>query len=90
MRQTTDDPYVRSDITPLSAKVEGYVRRVPVNDFQQAAWLNTGLTHDWVGDDFLQSDLLLGRASPRRGESHGKAAHRKGMPPLAFTVRMRP
>ena len=35
VRQTTDDTYVRSDITPLSAKVEGYVRRVPVNDFQQ-------------------------------------------------------
>ncbi len=35
VRQTTDDAYLRSDITPLSAKVEGYVRRVPVNDFQQ-------------------------------------------------------
>jgi membrane fusion protein, multidrug efflux system len=35
VRQTTDDAYVRSDITSLSAKVEGYVRRVPVNDFQQ-------------------------------------------------------
>jgi membrane fusion protein (multidrug efflux system) len=33
-RQTTDDAYVRGDITPLSAKVEGYVRRVPINDFQ--------------------------------------------------------
>jgi membrane fusion protein (multidrug efflux system) len=35
VRQTTDDAYARSDITPLSAKIEGYVRRVPVNDFQQ-------------------------------------------------------
>jgi membrane fusion protein (multidrug efflux system) len=35
IRQTTDDAYARSDITPLSAKIEGYVRRVPVNDFQQ-------------------------------------------------------
>jgi membrane fusion protein (multidrug efflux system) len=34
-RQTTDDAYLRSDITPLSAKIEGYVRRVPVNDFEQ-------------------------------------------------------
>jgi membrane fusion protein (multidrug efflux system) len=33
-RQTTDDAYVRADITPLSAQVEGYVRRVPVQDFQ--------------------------------------------------------
>jgi membrane fusion protein (multidrug efflux system) len=35
VRQSTDDAYVRGDITPLSAKIEGYVRRVPVNDFQQ-------------------------------------------------------
>jgi membrane fusion protein (multidrug efflux system) len=33
-RQVTDDAYVRADITPLSAKVEGYVRRVAVSDFQ--------------------------------------------------------
>jgi membrane fusion protein, multidrug efflux system len=33
VRQTTDDAYLRSDITPLSAKIEGYIRRVPVNDF---------------------------------------------------------
>jgi membrane fusion protein (multidrug efflux system) len=35
VRQVTDDAYVRGDITPLSAKVEGYVRRVPVDDFQR-------------------------------------------------------
>jgi membrane fusion protein (multidrug efflux system) len=33
-RQVTDDAYVRGDITPLSDKVEGYVRQVPVADFQ--------------------------------------------------------
>jgi membrane fusion protein (multidrug efflux system) len=35
VRQTTDDAYVRGDITPLSAKVEGYVRSVAVTDFQE-------------------------------------------------------
>src|SRR3984893_7449296 len=35
VRQVTDDAYVRGDITPLSAKVEGYVRRVAVADFQR-------------------------------------------------------
>ncbi len=34
-RQTTDDAYVRADITPLSAKVEGIVREVPVTDYQR-------------------------------------------------------
>ena len=33
-RQTTDDAYVRGDITPLSAQIEGYVSRVSVSDFQ--------------------------------------------------------
>jgi membrane fusion protein (multidrug efflux system) len=35
VRQVTDDAYVRGDITPLSAKVEGYVRRVAVDDFER-------------------------------------------------------
>ena len=35
VRQTTDDAYVRGDITPVSAKVEGYVTNVPVTDFQE-------------------------------------------------------
>jgi membrane fusion protein (multidrug efflux system) len=34
-RQTTNDAYVRGDVTPLSAQVEGYVRNVAVNDFQR-------------------------------------------------------
>ncbi len=35
VRQITDDAYVRGDITPLSAKVEGYVTRVAVDDFDR-------------------------------------------------------
>jgi membrane fusion protein (multidrug efflux system) len=34
-RQTTDDAYVRGDVTPLSAQVDGYVRKVAVDDFQR-------------------------------------------------------
>jgi membrane fusion protein (multidrug efflux system) len=34
-RQTTDDAYVRGNVTPLSAQVDGYVRHVPVDDFQR-------------------------------------------------------
>lgn len=32
--QTTDDAYLTGDLTPLSAKVSGYVARVNVTDFQ--------------------------------------------------------
>jgi membrane fusion protein, multidrug efflux system len=35
VRQTTDDAYVRGDVTPLSAQVDGYVTKVPVDDFQR-------------------------------------------------------
>jgi membrane fusion protein, multidrug efflux system len=33
--QTTDDAYLQADLTPLAAKSQGYVRRVPVQDFQK-------------------------------------------------------
>src|SRR5271166_4222995 len=33
--QTTDDAYLQSDLTPLAAKVAGYVRDVPVQDFDR-------------------------------------------------------
>jgi membrane fusion protein, multidrug efflux system len=33
--QTTDDAYLQADLTPLAAKSPGYVRSVPVKDFQR-------------------------------------------------------
>jgi len=35
--QTTDDAYLQTDLTPLSAQVSGYVRSVPVDDFDHVA-----------------------------------------------------
>src|ERR1700746_47880 len=35
VRQVTDDAYVKGDLTPLSAKVDGYVRHVTVEGFQR-------------------------------------------------------
>jgi membrane fusion protein (multidrug efflux system) len=35
VEQVTDDAYVRGDITPLSTKVAGIVRKVSVSDYQQ-------------------------------------------------------
>ena len=32
--QSTDDAYLQSDLTPIAARVAGYVRAVPVEDFQ--------------------------------------------------------
>ncbi len=33
--QTTDDAYLQSDLTPIAAKVSGYVRAMPVQDFER-------------------------------------------------------
>jgi membrane fusion protein (multidrug efflux system) len=33
--QTTDDAYLQSDLTPIAAKVAGYVRAMPVQDFER-------------------------------------------------------
>jgi membrane fusion protein (multidrug efflux system) len=33
--QTTDDAYLHADLTPLAAKVPGYVHDIPVRDFQK-------------------------------------------------------
>jgi membrane fusion protein, multidrug efflux system len=33
--QTTDDAYLQSDLTPIAAKVAGYVRSMPVQDFER-------------------------------------------------------
>src|SRR5580704_16884838 len=33
--QTTDDAYVQSDLTPIAAKVPGYLTAMPVADFER-------------------------------------------------------
>jgi membrane fusion protein, multidrug efflux system len=35
VQQSTDDAYLQADVTPLAAKNAGYVRSVPVQDFQR-------------------------------------------------------
>src|SRR5580693_8743806 len=33
--QTTNDAYLQADLTPISAKVTGYVRELPIEDFER-------------------------------------------------------
>ena len=48
--QATDDAYLQSDLTPIAAKVTGYVRRVPVQDFER---VRAGeLIAELVDDDY--------------------------------------
>jgi membrane fusion protein (multidrug efflux system) len=48
--QSTDDAYLQSDLTPIAAKVPGYVRSVPVQDFDH---VHAGqLVAEIVDDDY--------------------------------------
>ncbi len=33
-RQSTDDAYLQSDLTPIAAHVAGYIREMPVQDYR--------------------------------------------------------
>jgi membrane fusion protein (multidrug efflux system) len=81
--QTTDDAYVRGDLTPLSAKVEGYVRKVPVNDFEH---VKAGeLVLEIVDDDYkarvaqAEADVAAAEAAidnikSRKAQQHAQIA----------------
>jgi membrane fusion protein (multidrug efflux system) len=49
-RQSTDDAYLQSDLTPIAAKVSGYVRGMPVQDYER---VHAGqLLVELVDDDY--------------------------------------
>lgn len=55
--QSTDDAYLQSDLTPIAAKVSGYVRSMPVQDFQRVA--PGQLLAEIVDDDYKASVAQL-------------------------------
>ena len=77
VRQVTDDAYVRGDITPLSAQVEGYVRRVPVDDFQRVK--KGEVLVEIEDDDYrarvaqAEADLLAANAQSRGIEAEARS-----------------
>ncbi len=58
--QTTDDAYLQADLTPLSAKVPGYVRAVPVQDFDHVA---AGQTIVEIVDDDYRAAVAQAEAN---------------------------
>ena len=55
--QSTDDAYLQADLTPIAAKVPGYVRAVPVQDY---ARVRAGQLLAQVSDDDYRA--LVGQA----------------------------
>ena len=79
IRQVSDDAYVRGDITPLSAHVEGYVRRVPVDDFQRVK--EGDVLVEIEDDDYrarvaqAEADLLSAQAAIENLKARKAAQH---------------
>jgi membrane fusion protein (multidrug efflux system) len=80
-RQVTDDAYVRGDITPLSAKVDGYIHSVPVGDFQvvKAGDLLVEIEHEdyrahvaQAYADLLAAEAAVGNLKARKDLQHAQ------------------
>jgi membrane fusion protein (multidrug efflux system) len=60
LHQTTDDAYLTSDITPISAKVPGYLRLVPVQDY---AHVRAGQMIAQIVDDDYRASVAQAEAA---------------------------
>jgi membrane fusion protein (multidrug efflux system) len=58
--QTTDDAYLQSDITPIAARVAGYVRSVPVQDFDH---VRAGQLIAQIADDDYRASVAQAEAN---------------------------
>ncbi|MGZ3276651.1 MAG: HlyD family secretion protein [Caulobacteraceae bacterium] len=62
----TDDAYLQSDVTPVSVKVAGYVRRVPVQDFER---VKAGQLVAEIVDDDYRAAVDLAQANLKSAEA---------------------
>src|ERR1700726_4098021 len=66
IEQVTDDAYVRGDITPLSTKVAGIVKKVPVSDYQQ---VHKGDLIAQLDDDDYKAQVAQASAAVEAGKA---------------------
>jgi membrane fusion protein (multidrug efflux system) len=65
--QSTDDAYLQSDLTPISAKVSGYVRAVSVEDFET---VRAGQTIVQLEDDDYRAEVAKAEAALEAAKAH--------------------
>ena len=65
--QSTDDAYLQADLTPITAKVPGYVRDVPVQDFQR---VRAGQLLAQIADDDYRATVAQGEAAAAQVETY--------------------
>src|SRR5271165_2371566 len=64
--QSTDDAYLHADLTPLAAKVPGYIRDIPVRDFQT---IKAGDLLVQIDDDDYRAELDQAEANVAAAEA---------------------
>src|SRR5271166_2166913 len=57
--QRTNDAYLQADLTPISAKVAGYVRELPIQDYER---VRTGQVLAQLVDDDYRAAVAQGEA----------------------------
>ena len=68
--QTTDDAYLQSDLTPISAKVAGYVRDLPISDYER---VHKGQVLARLVDDDYRAAVDRSQASILSAQAQGQA-----------------
>jgi membrane fusion protein (multidrug efflux system) len=68
--QTTDDAYLQSDLTPIAAKVPGYVREVPVDDFER---VRAGQVMAQIVDDDYRATVAQAEANVASAQAQAQA-----------------
>jgi multidrug resistance efflux pump len=61
--QSTDDAFLQSDLTPIASKIAGYIRALPVQDFDR---VHAGDVLAEIVDDDYRAAVAQINASPRK------------------------
>src|ERR1700724_2344510 len=67
--QTTNDAYLQADLTPISAKVAGYVRDLPIQDFEH---VHKGQVLAQLVDDDYRAAVVQASASIASATAQGR------------------
>jgi membrane fusion protein (multidrug efflux system) len=68
--QTTNDAYLQSDLTPVTAKVAGYVRELPIQDFER---VHQGEVLAQLVDDDYRAAVAQAEAGVANAEAQAQA-----------------
>jgi membrane fusion protein (multidrug efflux system) len=76
-RQSTDDAYLQSDLTPIAAHVAGYIREMPVQDFERVR--KGQLIAQLVDDDYKATVAQLSAGVAAAAAQIGTITAQRGL-----------